>query len=400
MVMFLFLVIALAVVVAAVTLAVVGGGESDGPLPEAAPERLQDPLPLDRPVDRADVESLRFPLAARGYRMADVDDALGRLGAELAERDARIADLESALAGAQAAAHGPCDLGHGQRAGTPGGPAVSDGTALAGPDGALRCPWALSTEDYVAYHDEEWGRPVHGDDALFERLSLEAFQSGLSWITILRRRDGFRAAFADFKIAKVAAFTDERPRAPPRRRRASSATAPRSTRPSPTRACWPSGRPGELDELIWSHAPDPGDRPAPKTLSDVPAVTPESTALSKALKKRGLRFVGPTTAYALMQACGLVDDHLETCVARSAPRGAGLSRSRLRRGCATGPDDPRRHGAADRQLTAPDTSASPCSTNACTAIAWSSDAPARSAARPPSPGSRPGSATARRPPTP
>jgi DivIVA domain-containing protein len=102
--MFLFLVIALAVVVAAVTLAVVGGGEGDGPLPEVAPERLQDFLPPDRPVSRADVENLRFPLAARGYRMADVDDALSRLGAELAERDARIADLESALAGAQAAA--------------------------------------------------------------------------------------------------------------------------------------------------------------------------------------------------------------------------------------------------------------------------------------------------------
>jgi DivIVA domain-containing protein len=103
--MFLFLVVALAVVIAAVTLAVVGGGET-GPLPEAAPQRLQDPLPYDRPVNRADVEALRFPLAARGYRMADVDDALGRLGAELAERDARIADLESALAGAQSVAHG------------------------------------------------------------------------------------------------------------------------------------------------------------------------------------------------------------------------------------------------------------------------------------------------------
>ncbi|MEV0635175.1 DivIVA domain-containing protein [Streptomyces sp. NPDC050619] len=101
--MFLFLVIALAVVVAAVTLAVVGGGEGDGPLPEAAPERLCDFLPPDRPLNRADVDSLRFPLAARGYRMADVDDALGRLGAELSERDARIADLESALAGARAA---------------------------------------------------------------------------------------------------------------------------------------------------------------------------------------------------------------------------------------------------------------------------------------------------------
>ncbi|MGW4887384.1 DivIVA domain-containing protein [Streptomyces murinus] len=107
MVMFLFLVIALTVVVAAVTLAVVGGGNESGPLPEAAPERLQDPLPADRPVGREDVESLRFPLAVRGYRMSDVDDALGRLGAELAERDARIAGLESALAGARAAATRP-----------------------------------------------------------------------------------------------------------------------------------------------------------------------------------------------------------------------------------------------------------------------------------------------------
>ncbi|MGW0132511.1 DivIVA domain-containing protein [Streptomyces sp. NPDC003299] len=103
--MFLFLVIALAVVVAAVTLAVVGGGEGTGPLPETAPERLHDPLPPDRPVTRADIDGLRFPLAARGYRMADVDDALNRVAAELAERDSRIADLESALAGARAAAH-------------------------------------------------------------------------------------------------------------------------------------------------------------------------------------------------------------------------------------------------------------------------------------------------------
>ncbi|MET9764224.1 DNA-3-methyladenine glycosylase I [Streptomyces sp. NPDC006372] len=195
---------------------------------------------------------------------------------------------------------------------------MSDGTALAGPDGALRCPWALSAPEYVAYHDEEWGRPVHGDDALYERLSLEAFQSGLSWITILRRRPGFRAAFADFKIASVADFTDEdRERLLAdtgiiRNRAKIDATLANAR----VLAEW---SPGELDDLIWSHAPEPGTRPAPKTLSDVPPVTPESTALSKALKKRGLRFVGPTTAYALMQACGLVDDHLETCVARSAP---------------------------------------------------------------------------------
>ncbi|MET9968880.1 DNA-3-methyladenine glycosylase I [Streptomyces sp. NPDC006356] len=193
---------------------------------------------------------------------------------------------------------------------------MSDGAALAGPDGALRCPWALSTPDYVTYHDEEWGRPVHGDDALFERLSLEAFQSGLSWITILRRREGFRAAFAGFEIAKVATFTDtDRDRLLTdegiiRNRAKIDATLANAR----ALADW---TPGDLDELIWSHAPDPSTRAAPRTLADVPAVTPESTALSKALKKRGLRFVGPTTAYALMQACGLVDDHLETCVARS-----------------------------------------------------------------------------------
>ncbi|MFD8043432.1 DNA-3-methyladenine glycosylase I [Streptomyces chartreusis] len=194
---------------------------------------------------------------------------------------------------------------------------MSDGTAVAGPDGALRCPWALSTPDYVTYHDEEWGRPVHGDDALFERLSLEAFQSGLSWITILRRREGFRAAFAGFEIAKVATFTDaDRDRlladAGIIRNRAKIEATMANAR---ALAEW---TPGDLDDLIWSHAPDPAARPAPKTLADVPAVTPESTALSKALKKRGLRFVGPTTAYALMQACGLVDDHLASCVARSA----------------------------------------------------------------------------------
>ncbi|MFF7978332.1 DNA-3-methyladenine glycosylase I [Streptomyces sp. NPDC007901] len=198
---------------------------------------------------------------------------------------------------------------------------MTDGAALAGPDGGLRCPWALSTEDYVAYHDEEWGRPVHGDDALYERLSLEAFQSGLSWITILRRRPGFRAAFADFRIEKVATFTDEdrdRLLADPgiiRNRSKIDATMANAK----VLAEW---EPGELDTLIWSFAPAPGTYPAPRTLSDVQAVTPESTALSKALKKRGLRFIGPTTAYALMQACGLVNDHLESCVARSDPQGA------------------------------------------------------------------------------
>ncbi|MER6978338.1 DNA-3-methyladenine glycosylase I [Streptomyces carpinensis] len=192
---------------------------------------------------------------------------------------------------------------------------MTAGAAIAGPDGSLRCPWALSAAEYVTYHDQEWGHPVHGDDALYERLSLEAFQSGLSWITILRRRPAFRAAFAGFRISRVAQFTDaDRERlladAGIIRNRAKIDATLANAR---VLAEW---SPGELDALIWSHAPDPVDRPVPKTLSDVPAVTPESTALSKALKRRGLRFVGPTTAYALMQACGLVDDHLADCVAR------------------------------------------------------------------------------------
>lgn len=189
------------------------------------------------------------------------------------------------------------------------------GGAEAAADGRLRCPWGLSTEDYLAYHDAEWGRPVHGDDALFERLCLEAFQSGLSWLTILRRREGFRTAFAGFSIPAMARFTDadrERLLADEgiiRNRAKVDATMANAK----VLAGW---RSGELDELIWSYAPDPATRPAPRTLGDVPAVTTESTALSKDLKKRGLRFIGPTTAYALMQACGLVDDHLVDCVAR------------------------------------------------------------------------------------
>ncbi|MEU3061293.1 DNA-3-methyladenine glycosylase I [Streptomyces subrutilus] len=187
---------------------------------------------------------------------------------------------------------------------------------VAGPDGLPRCPWGLSTADYVAYHDTEWGRPVHGDDALYERLCLEAFQSGLSWLTILRRREGFRTAFASFEIAEVAAFGPadaERLLADEgiiRNRAKIDATLANAK----VLAGW---EPGELDTLIWSYAPEePG--PAPRTTADVPAVTPASTALAKALKKAGIRFVGPTTAYALMQACGLVDDHLADCVSRGA----------------------------------------------------------------------------------
>lgn len=185
---------------------------------------------------------------------------------------------------------------------------------VAGPDGGLRCPWGLSTEDYIAYHDTEWGRPVHGDDALYERLCLEAFQSGLSWLTILRRREGFRAAFEGFEIARVARFGEQDverllgDEGIIRNRAKIEATLANAK----TLAGWGEG---ELDALIWSHAPAPG--PVPRSTTEIPAVTPESTALAKALKKAGIRFVGPTTAYALMQACGLVNDHLAHCVART-----------------------------------------------------------------------------------
>jgi DNA-3-methyladenine glycosylase I len=194
---------------------------------------------------------------------------------------------------------------------------VTGGAAVAGPDGRLRCPWGLSAGDYLLYHDSEWGRPVHGDDLLFERLSLEAFQSGLSWITILRRRGGFRSAFDSFKIASVAQFTDadrERLLADPgiiRNRAKIDATLANAQ----ALAGW---APGELDTLVWSYAPDPAGRRVPVTTADIPAVTDESTALAKDLKKQGIRFVGPTTAYALMQACGLVNDHLAACFARDA----------------------------------------------------------------------------------
>jgi DNA-3-methyladenine glycosylase I len=181
---------------------------------------------------------------------------------------------------------------------------------VSGPDGRPRCAWAVSAPEYVAYHDEEWGRPVRDDDALFERLCLEAFQSGLSWLTILRKRAAFRDAFAGFAIDRVAAFDErdvERLLADARivRNRAKVLAAIVNARAALALA------PAGLAELIWSFAPP--ERPRPARRDDVPASTPESTALARELKGRGFRFVGPTTAYALMQACGLVDDHLEGC---------------------------------------------------------------------------------------
>jgi DNA-3-methyladenine glycosylase I len=186
-----------------------------------------------------------------------------------------------------------------------------------GPDGKPRCPWALGTDDYVGYHDSEWGRPLHGENELFERLTLEAFQSGLSWLTILRKRENFRRAFDGFEIEKVAAYGDKdvarllSDEGIVRNRKKIEAAIANAGAARELHAA------GEtLDELLWSFAPDPDSRPAPKAGAEIPATTPESTALAKGLKRRGFVFVGPTTAYATMQAVGLVNDHLEGCAFR------------------------------------------------------------------------------------
>jgi DNA-3-methyladenine glycosylase I len=210
---------------------------------------------------------------------------------------------------------------------------VTAAGTVVGADGLQRCPWATSAPEYVAYHDDEWGRRLEGDDALFERLTLEAFQSGLSWLTILRKRPAFRTAFAGFSIPAVAAFgTDDEARlladAGIVRNRAKVAAALTNARAA-----------AELEEglsaLLWSFAPaEP--RPAPVTLADVPATSPESLALARGLKARGFVFVGPTTAYALMQATGMVDDHLAGCHARGAGAGGWVSPSRSGRSRRTG----------------------------------------------------------------
>ncbi len=175
---------------------------------------------------------------------------------------------------------------------------------------------------YRDYHDFEWGRPVRDERALYERLCLEAFQSGLSWLTILRKREGFRAAFANFEPDAVAAF-DRRDTerllndAAIVRNRAKIAAAITNAR-----ATVELRDAGGLVELVWSHAPPP--RTAPASFAEVPAVTTESRALARELKTRGFAFVGPTTAYALMQACGLVNDHLAGCIVRAEVERAAI----------------------------------------------------------------------------
>jgi DNA-3-methyladenine glycosylase I len=191
-----------------------------------------------------------------------------------------------------------------------------------GEDGRRRCWWGGSAPEYVAYHDEEWGRPVRDDRGVYERLVLEGFQSGLSWLTILRKRERFREAFANFDIERVARFGKRdvarllndagivRHRGKIEAAIANAKAAAALDRP--------------LGELVWSFAP-PRRRRVPRALEDLPAITPESTALSKELKKRGFRFVGPTTAYATMQACGLVNDHLAGCWVRAEVERQALS---------------------------------------------------------------------------
>jgi DNA-3-methyladenine glycosylase I len=187
---------------------------------------------------------------------------------------------------------------------------------VSGPDGRARCPWGHSAPEYLAYHDEEWGRPVRDDRGIFERLCLEAFQSGLSWLTILRKRENFRNAFCDFDLEAVAKFdsADVARLLADRgivRNRAKIEAAIGNAQAS-------LDLPDGLAATIWRYA-DPS-APAPQTLDDVPAKTPGSIALARELRRHGFRFVGPTTAYATLQACGLVDDHLQECFRRGAYR--------------------------------------------------------------------------------
>ena len=179
-----------------------------------------------------------------------------------------------------------------------------------------RC-WQTTDELYLAYHDEEWGRPVRDERGLLERLCLEGFQSGLSWLTILRKRENFRAAFAGFDPERVARYGERDiarllGNAGIVRHRGKIEAAIASARGA--LALREAGTP--LEELVWDHRPK-RSRAAPRSMRDLPPTTPESTALSKELKRAGFRFVGPTTVYAAMQACGVVNDHLATCFVRA-----------------------------------------------------------------------------------
>ncbi|MEN8115049.1 MAG: DNA-3-methyladenine glycosylase I [Actinomycetota bacterium] len=184
--------------------------------------------------------------------------------------------------------------------------------AARGDDGVARCSWGNGTLDYMAYHDEEWGRPVDDDRLLFEKLSLEGFQAGLSWITILRKREAFRDAFSGFAIEQVAAMGDsDVVRLKENAGIVRHEGKIRSAINNAQRALEVVEEDGSLGALVWSYEPEP----SPPT---VEPTTPESTALAKDLKRRGFTFVGPTTVYAFMQAMGVVNDHGYDCVVRDA----------------------------------------------------------------------------------
>lgn len=190
---------------------------------------------------------------------------------------------------------------------------MTAGDARPGADGRLRCPWCLGSPDYLDYHDGEWGRPVRDDNGLYERLCLEAFQSGLSWLTILRKRDNFRAAFGGFDIETVAGFgpdDEKRLLTDPGivRNRAKIAAAINNARAA---ARLPDG----LSAVVWKYADD--SAPAPARLADILSSTPASKGLAKELRGYGFTFTGPVTAYATMQACGVVNDHLADCWRRT-----------------------------------------------------------------------------------
>jgi DNA-3-methyladenine glycosylase I len=201
---------------------------------------------------------------------------------------------------------------------------VSEPGVVRGNDGWRRCPWATSAPDYVAYHDDEWGRPVAEDVRLYEKLCLEGFQSGLSWLTILRKREAFRRAFAGFDPEAVARFGDRDVK-----RLLADAGIVRhrgkieATIANARATLLAQERHGSLAAVVWSFEPRRRGRQVPRAMGDLPSVTDESTALSKELRRLGFRFVGPTTAYAAMQALGLVNDHLAGCHAR-----AGCERER------------------------------------------------------------------------
>ena len=305
--LYLVVLILVAVVLFGLGSVLFGRGEPLPPLPRATTATV---LPASG-VTGADVDAVKFTQTLRGYKTSEVDWVLDRLGQEL--------DLLRGQLAAVRAAHGSTTTRRRRRAGRRwrARAAQRQGRLVTvEDDGRIRCGWIdqtrLAPADFVLYrdyHDTEWGQPLRDSAALFERISLEAFQSGLSWLIILRKRENFRRAFHGFDVERIARYTKrdiDRLMADTgivRNRAKVEATIANARAVADLDV--------DLGELLWSFAPP--SRPRPADLSQVPAVTPESTAMAKELKRRGFRFVGPTTAYALMQATGMVDDHTADC---------------------------------------------------------------------------------------